>query len=338
MKHMHLLAAGVGAAMLATTATAGTLDDVKNRGSLICGVTTGLAGFAAPDDKGEWAGFDVDVCRAVAAGVFGDATKVKFVPTTGKSRFPALQSGEVDMLARNTTWTFDRDVKLGFEFCGINFYDGQGFMVRKDLGVKSAFELDGATVCVGTGSTTELNLGDFFRANNMNYTPVVFEKADEIRAGYEAGRCDVYTTDRSGLAAQRSQMSNPDDHMVLPEVISKEPLGPLVRHGDHQWGDVVRWAFNVMVIAEEKGITSANVDEIKSSTNEPETRRLLGLEGEYGARLGLSNEWAYNIIKQVGNYGESYERNVGPSTPVQLARGVNALWTKGGLIYSPPFR
>ena len=278
------------------------------------------------------------MCRAVAAGVFGDATKVKFVPTTGKSRFPALQSGEVDMLARNTTWTFDRDVKLGFEFCGINFYDGQGFMVRKDLGVKSAFELDGATVCVGTGSTTELNLGDFFRANNMNYTPVVFEKADEIRAGYEAGRCDVYTTDRSGLAAQRSQMSNPDDHMVLPEVISKEPLGPLVRHGDHQWGDVVRWAFNVMVIAEEKGITSANVDEIKSSTNEPETRRLLGLEGEYGARLGLSNEWAYNIIKQVGNYGESYERNVGPSTPVQLARGVNALWTKGGLIYSPPFR
>ena len=338
MKHMHLLAAGVGAAMLATTATAGTLDDVKNRGSLICGVTTGLAGFAAPDDKGEWAGFDVDVCRAVAAGVFGDATKVKFVPTTGKSRFPALQSGEVDMLARNTTWTFDRDVKLGFEFCGINFYDGQGFMVRKDLGVKSAFELDGATVCVGTGSTTELNLGDFFRANNMNYTPVVFEKADEIRAGYEAGRCDVYTTDRSGLAAQRSQMSNPDDHMVLPEVISKEPLGPLVRHGDHQWGDVVRWAFNVMVIAEEKGITSANVDEIKSSTNEPETRRLLGLEGVYGARLGLSTEWAYNIIKQVGNYGESYERNVGPSTPVQLARGVNALWTKGGLIYSPPFR
>ena len=337
MKYRHFLAAGVGVAMLATTASAGTLDDVKARGSVICGVTTGLAGFASPDDKGEWAGFDVDICRAVAAGVFGDKSKVKFVPTTGKSRFPALQSGEVDMLARNTTWTFDRDVKLGFEFTGINFYDGQGFMIRKDMGVKSAFELDGATVCVATGSTTELNLGDFFRANSMKYTPVVFEKADEIRSGYEAGRCDVYTTDRSGLAAQRSQMANPDDHMVLPEVISKEPLGPLVRHGDNQWGDVVRWSLNVMIIAEEKGLTSANVDSMMSSSD-PEVLRLLGKEGEYGARLGLSNEWAYNIIKQVGNYGESYERNVGPSTPIQLARGVNALWTKGGLIYSPPFR
>lgn len=337
MKYLHFLAAGVGAAMLASTASAGTLDDVRSRGSLICGVTTGLAGFAAPDDKGEWAGFDVDVCRAVAAAVFGDKNKVKFVPTTGKSRFPALQSGEVDMLARNTTWTFDRDVKLGFEFCGINFYDGQGFMVRKDLGVKSAFELDGATVCVGTGSTTELNLGDFFRANNMKYTPVVFEKADEIRAGYEAGRCDVYTTDRSGLAAQRSQMANPDDHMVLPEVISKEPLGPLVRHGDNQWGDVVRWAFNVMIIAEEKGLTSANVDSMMDS-QDPEVLRLLGKEGGYGERLGLANDYAYQIIKQVGNYGESYERNIGPSTPIQLARGINALWTKGGLIYSPPYR
>lgn len=337
MKYLQFLAAGVGAAMLASTASASTLDDVRARGQLNCGVTTGLAGFAAPDDKGEWAGFDVDVCRAVAAAVFGDKNKVKFVPTTGKSRFPALQSGEVDMLARNTTWTFDRDVKLGFEFCGINFYDGQGFMVRKDLGVKSAFELDGATVCVTTGSTTELNLGDFFRANNMKYTPVVFEKADEVRAGYESGRCDVYTTDRSGLAAQRSQMSNPDDHMVLPEVISKEPLGPLVRHGDNQWGDIVRWAFNVMVIAEEKGLTSANVDSMMDSTD-PEVRRLLGKEGAYGERLGLSNEFAYNIIKQVGNYGESYERNIGPSTPIQLARGINALWTKGGLIYSPPFR
>lgn len=337
MKYLQYLAAGVGVAMLATTASAGTLDDVKARGHLICGVTTGLAGFAAPDDKGEWAGFDVDVCRAVAAGVLGDSSKVKFVPTTGKSRFPALQSGEVDMLARNTTWTFDRDVKLGFEFCGINFYDGQGFMIRKDMGVKSAFELDGATVCVTTGSTTELNLGDFFRANNMKYTPVVFEKADEVRAGYESGRCDVYTTDRSGLAAQRSQMSNPDDHMVLPEVISKEPLGPLVRHGDNQWGDVVRWAFNVMIIAEEKGLTSANVASMMDSSD-PEVRRLLGKEGEYGARLGLSNDWALNIIKQVGNYGESYERNIGPNTPIQLARGINALWTKGGLIYSPPFR
>jgi len=338
MQYKTLIAAGIGAAMVTTVAGAGTLDDVRARGELICGVTTGLAGFAAPNDKGEWAGFDVDVCRAVATAVFGDPKKVKFVPTTGKSRFPALQSGEVDMLARNTTWTFDRDVKLGFEFTGINFYDGQGFMVRKDLGVKSALELDGATVCVGTGSTTELNLGDFFRANNMSYTPVVFEKADEIRAGYEANRCDVYTTDRSGLAAQRSQMANPDDHMVLPEVISKEPLGPLVRHGDHNWGDVVRWSLNVMIIAEEKGITSQNADNLKGSSNDPEVLRLLGVEGDYGARLGVSNDFALNIIKQVGNYGESYERNIGPDTPIQLARGVNELWTKGGILYSPPFR
>jgi general L-amino acid transport system substrate-binding protein len=338
MNYKMILAAGVGAAMFATSANAGMVDDIKARGEMICGVTTGLAGFAAPDDKGEWAGFDVDMCRAVAAGVLGDAKKVKFVPTTGKSRFPALQSGEVDMLARNTTWTFDRDVKLGFEFAGVNFYDGQGFMIRKDMGVKSALELDGATVCVTTGSTTELNLGDFFRANKMNYTPVVFEKADEIRTGYEAGRCDVYTTDRSGLAAQRSQMANPDDHMVLPEVISKEPLGPLVRHGDNQWGDVVRWALNVMIIAEEKGITSANVDQMKDSSGDPEVKRLLGVEGEYGARLGLANDWAYQIIKQVGNYGESYDRNVGPNTPIGLARGVNAGWTKGGILYAPPFR
>jgi general L-amino acid transport system substrate-binding protein len=338
MNYKMILAAGVGAAMFATSANAGMVDDIKARGEMICGVTTGLAGFAAPDDKGEWAGFDVDMCRAVAAGVLGDAKKVKFVPTTGKSRFPALQSGEVDMLARNTTWTFDRDVKLGFEFAGVNFYDGQGFMIRKDMGVKSALELDGATVCVTTGSTTELNLGDFFRANKMNYTPVVFEKADEIRTGYEAGRCDVYTTDRSGLAAQRSQMANPDDHMVLPEVISKEPLGPLVRHGDNQWGDVVRWALNVMIIAEEKGITSANVDQMKDSSGDPEVKRLLGVEGEYGARLGLANDWAYQIIKQVGNYGESYDRNVGPNTPIGLARGVNASWTKGGILYAPPFR
>ena len=254
MKNIAILAAGVGAAFLATAATAGTIADVQKRGELNCGVTTGLAGFAAPNDKGEWAGFDVDICRAVAAAVLGDAMKVKFTPTTGKSRFPTLQSGEVDMLARNTTWTFDRDVKLGFEFAGVNFYDGQGFMVRKDLGVKSSLELDGATVCVTTGSTTELNLGDYFRSNNMKYTPVVFEKSDEVRAGYIAGRCDAYTTDRSGLAAQRSQMPNPDAHVVLPEVISKEPLGPLVRHGDNQWGDVVRWTLNVMIIAEEKGL------------------------------------------------------------------------------------
>ena len=338
MRYTSLFAAGFAAVFVAGTASAGTLDDVKARGELICGVTTGLAGFASPDDKGEWAGFDVDVCRAVATAIFGDPKKVKFVPTTGKSRFPALQSGEVDMLARNTTWTFDRDVKLGFEFTGINFYDGQGFMVRKDLGVKSAYELDGASVCVTTGSTTELNLGDFFRANNMSYTPVVYEKADEIRTAYDANRCDVYTTDRSGLAAQRSELSNPDDHIVLPEVISKEPLGPLVQHGDHQWGDVVRWALNVMIIAEELGITSQNVDDMRANSKNPEIRRLLGVEGEYGPRLGLANDWAYNVIKAVGNYAESYERNVGPNTPIGLERGVNALWTDGGILYAPPFR
>jgi len=338
MKYTGTLLAAAAAVTLASGASAGMLDDVKSRGELICGVTTGLAGFAAPDDKGVWKGFDAEMCRAVAAGVFGDPNKVKFVPTTGQSRFPALQSGEVDMLARNTTWTFDRDVKLGFEFAGINFYDGQGFIVRKSLGVKSALELDGAAICVGTGSTTELNLGDYFTANNMSYTPVVYVTSDEIRAGYLAGRCDAYTTDRSGLAAQRSVMPNPDEHVVLPEVISKEPLGPLVRHGDNQWGDVVRWTLNVMIIAEEKGITSANVDDMKANSKDPEIKRMLGVEGEYGARLGLSNDWAYNIIKKVGNYAESYNRNVGPDTQIALVRGVNALWSSGGILYSPPFR
>ncbi len=329
----------VAAALVAGgSAVAGTLDDVKKKGFVQCGVTTGLAGFAAPDDKGEWKGLDVDICRGLAAGIFGDKSKVKFTPTTAKSRFPALQSGEVDVLARNTTWTFDRDVKLGFEFVGVNFYDGQGFMVRKSLGVKSALELDGATVCVSTGTTTELNLGDYFRANNISYEPVVFEKADEIRAGYIADRCDAYTTDRSGLAAQRSVMPNPAEHVVLPEVISKEPLGPVVRHGDDQWGDVVRWTLNVMIIAEEKGLTRANVDKMKSGSKDPEVKRILGLEGEYGARLGLPNDWAYQVIKQVGNYGESYELHVGPNTPIGLARGVNALWTDGGLLYAPPYR
>ena len=338
MRAIGLLALGTAALVAASQAGAGTLDDVKKRGSLLCGVTTGLAGFAAPNDKGEWAGFDVDVCRAVAAAVFGDATKVKYVPTTAVSRFPALQSGEVDMLSRNTTWTYDRDVKLGFDFVQVAFYDGQGFMVRKSLNVKSALQLNGATVCVQTGSTTELNLADYFRANKMNYKPVVYEKADEIRVVYDQGRCDAYTTDRSGLAAQRTQMSKPDDHVVLPEVISKEPLGPLVRHGDNQWGDVVRWAFNVMIIAEEKGITAANVDQIKASSQDPEVRRLLGVEGDFGTRVGLENDWPYKVIKQVGNYGESYERNVGPKTPIGLERGVNALWSNGGLVYAPPYR
>ncbi len=338
MKYTGLILSAAGALALATGASAGTLDDVKAKGFVQCGVSTGTPGFSAPDDKGEWAGFDVDVCRAVAAGIFGDKNKVKFTPTTAKSRFPALQSGEVDLLSRVTTWTFDRDVKLGFEFAGVNFYDGQGFMVRKDLGVKTALELDGASVCVTTGTTTELNLGDYFRANNMSYTPVVYEKPDELRTAYDAGRCDVYTTDRSGLAAQRSVLSVPDDHIVLPEVISKEPLGPVVRHGDHQWGDVVRWTLNVMIIAEEKGLTSANVDQMRSSSKDQEVKRMLGVEGQYGARLKMSNDWAYQIIKQVGNYAESYERHIGPDTPLQLERGVNALWTNGGILYAPPFR
>lgn len=338
MRKLGWIAAGAVIALQAGAAQAATLDDIKQRGELICGVTTGLAGFAAPNDKGEWSGFDVDMCRAVAAAIFQDASKVKFVPTTAKSRFPALQSGEVDMLARNTTWTYDRDVKLGFEFVGVNFYDGQGFMVRKDLGVKSARQLDGASVCVQTGSTTELNLGDYFRTHNMKYTPVMFEKADEARVAYEQGRCDAYTTDRSGLAAQRSELAKPDDTIVLPDVISKEPLGPLVRHGDHQWGDVVRWVLNVMIIAEEKGLTSQNVDEMKASSKDLEVQRMFGMEGDYGERLGLVNDWPYHVIKLVGNYGESYDRNVGPSTAIALERGVNELWNKGGILYAPPYR
>ena len=337
MKLKTLLTASAATLLCSTVASAGTLDDVKAKGYIDCGVTTGLAGFASPDDKGEWAGFDVDFCRAMAAAVLGDAKAVKFTPTTGKTRFPALQSGEVDVLARNTTWTFSRDTDLGFEFIGVNYYDGQGFMVKADLGVKSALELDGASVCIQTGTTTELNLADYFRANNMSFTPIVIEDNAEARQNYESGACDVYTTDRSGLAATRVVLANPDEHVVLPEIISKEPLGPLVRHGDNQWGDIARWTLNAMVTAEELGVTAANVGEMKNSNN-PEIRRLLGTEGDLGAMIGLDNEWAARAIAAVGNYGESYDRNIGPNTPLGLARGVNALWTKGGILYSPPFR
>jgi general L-amino acid transport system substrate-binding protein len=335
MRRVLILAAG--AAILAGNAAAGTLDDVKAKGFVNCGVSTGLVGFAAPDDKGEWAGLDVDVCRAVAVAIFGDKTKVKFTPTTGKSRFPTLSSGEVDLLVRNTTWTYSRDVQLGFEFTGVNYYDGQGFMIRKDAGVKSAKELKGASVCIQTGTTTELNLADFFRANSMTYEAIPIETNGEAKQAYEAGRCDVYTTDASGLAATRAQLADPKAHIILPEIISKEPLGPLVRHGDHQWGDVVRWALNVMINAEELGITSANVDEMKNSPN-PEIRRMLGVEGDMGTMLGLSTDFAYNIIKAVGNYGESFDRNVGPNTAIALERGLNALWSKGGILYAPPYR
>lgn len=334
---MKTVALAVVASFAAVNAFAGTLDDVKTKGHLDCGVSTGVVGFAAPDDKGEWAGFDIDMCRAVAVAIFGDKTKVKFTPTTGKSRFPTLASGEVDMLARNTTWTFSRDVQLGFEFAGVNYYDGQGFLIRKDAGVKSAKELDNASVCIQTGTTTELNLADYFKTNGMKFEPIAIETNAEARPAYEQGRCDVYTTDASGLASTRAQMADPKAHIILPEIISKEPLGPLVRHGDHQWGDVVRWTLNVMIIAEELGVTSANVDEMKNSPNE-EIQRLLGVSGEYGEMLGLSKDWAYNIIKAIGNYGESFDRNIGPDTPIGLERGLNALWTKGGILYAPPFR
>jgi general L-amino acid transport system substrate-binding protein len=340
MKQWKLLASAAAVASVAMIgwAKADTLADVQGRGTLSCGVTTGLAGFAAPDDQGKWTGLDVDMCNAVAAAVLGDATKVKYVPTNAKERFTALQSGEIDLLARNTTWTFSRDTDLGFDFVGVNYYDGQGFMVRKSLNVKSALELSGASVCVQTGTTTELNLGDYFRTNNMELKPVVFEKNEEARQAYDEGRCDAYTTDASGLAAERSVLAQPAEHIILPEIISKEPLGPLVRHGDNRWGDVVRWTLNAMIVAEEFGVTQANVDEQKASSQNPEVRRLLGVEGEMGKMTGLPNEWGYNIIKQVGNYGESFERNVGLKTPLGLARGLNELWSKGGLMYAPPIR
>ncbi|MES0863239.1 amino acid ABC transporter substrate-binding protein [Ruegeria sp. SCPT10] len=338
MKKSVILGAATVAGLAASAAVAGTIDDVKARGTLNCGVTTGLVGFAAPDANGEWKGFDVSLCRAVAAAVLGDANAVEFVPTTGKTRFTALASGEIDMLARNTTWTFSRDVDLKFEFTGVNYYDGQGFMVPKALGVTSAKELDGATVCIQTGTTTELNLADFFRANNISYEPVPIETNAEAQQQYLAGACDVYTTDASGLAATRATFENPGDHVLLPEIISKEPLGPLVRHGDHEWGDVVRWTLNALVSAEELGVTSANIDELAAGTDNPEVNRLLGTEGTLGEMLGLDAQWAMRAIKADGNYGEVFAKNIGEETPIGLARGLNAQWTEGGLLYSPPFR
>jgi general L-amino acid transport system substrate-binding protein len=322
----------------AGAANAATLDDVKARGIVNCGVTTGLAGFAAPDDKGTWKGLDVDMCKAVAAAIFGDPSKVKYLPLNAKERFTALQSGEVDFLARNTTWTYSRDTDLKFDFAGVNYYDGQGFMVRKSLNVKSAKELNGASICVQTGTTTELNLADYFRANNMQLKSVVFETNEQARQAYDDGRCDAYTTDASGLAGERTVLKVPDDHIILPEIISKEPLGPLVRHGDNNWGDIIRWTLNAMIIAEEFNITQANLDDTKQSSQNPEVRRLLGVEGEMGKMMGLGNDWAYNVIKAVGNYGESFERNVGLKTPLRLARGLNEQWSKGGLLYAPPYR
>ena len=336
-----LLTLGVSSAIAGSHGS--TLDLVKDRGFLKCGSNTGLAGFGLPNDDGVWEGIDVAVCRAVAAAVFGDASKVEYVPTTSKVRFTVLQSGEVDMLSRNTTWTLQRDVELGLEFVGVNYYDGQGFMVPASLGVSSATELDGASVCIQVGTTTEMNLADYFSANGMSYEAVPVETNSEADAAYTAGRCDVYTTDASGLYASRAGYPDPSAHVVLPEIVSKEPLGPSVRHGDSAWADIVRWSLNAMIIGEEKGITSANVDEMKNS-KDPEVLRLLGVNqvgdtgAGYGQWLNLSDDWAYNILQQVGNYSESFERHIGPNTPINIQRGLNALYKDGGILYAPPFR
>jgi general L-amino acid transport system substrate-binding protein len=333
------IASAIGCIGMAGVASAQTktLDTVKQRGTLSCGVNVGLAGFSQPDDKGNWTGLDVDYCKAIAAAIFGDATKVKYVPTTAKERFTALQSGEIDVLIRNTTWTTARDSSLGLIFAGVNYYDGQGFMVKASAGVKSAKDLNGATVCVQTGTTTELNLADYFKANKMTYKPVVFEKLDETVQAYLAGRCDVYTTDQSGLYSIRVQQPKPEDHIVLPEIISKEPLGPSVRQGDDQWLTVVKWVHYALINAEEAGITQANLAEMLNSTN-PEVKRILGKDGELGKGLGLPNDFVVNVVKAVGNYGELFERNVGTGSRLKIARGLNNLWNKGGLQYAPPLR
>lgn len=326
-----------GASIGLSYAAENTLEQVKQRGYVTCGVSQGLPGFSNPDNEGNWSGIDVDVCRAVAAAIFGDDTKVKYAPLSNKERFAALQSGEVDLLSRNTTWSMHRDTALGIDFTGVNYYDGQGFIVRKDLNVNSVNELSGASLCVNLGTTTELNAADYFNARDMDYEIITFEKADETVAAYNAGRCDAYTTDQSGLYAQRLKFTDPDAHMVLPEIISKEPLGPAVRQGDSQWADIVRWSLYAMITAEELEVTSANVTDMLNSKN-PDIRRLLGQDGTFGQNLNIDPRWAYNIVKLVGNYAESFERNVGVKTPLGISRGVNALWTKGGLHYAPPIR
>jgi general L-amino acid transport system substrate-binding protein len=337
----RLLLGAVAAAALSAGAAAAqsTLDAVKARGVVNCGVSTGLAGFSFTKADGDWDGFDVAICRGLAAAIFADASKVAFTPLTSQVRFTTLASGEVDLLSRNSTWTVSRDTDLKFDWVGVNYYDGQGFMVPKALNVASAKELDGATVCIQTGTTTELNLADFFRANNMKYEPVPVADDKEAQQKYLANACDVYTTDASGLAAVRATFEKPGDHMLLPEIVSKEPLGPLVRHGDNAWGDIVRWTLNAMIIAEEHGITSANVKEIAADPNaNPEVKRLLGVEGEFGAMLGLPKDWAVQVIAQAGSYDENFEKHLGASTPIGLERGLNALWSDGGILYAPPFR
>ena len=334
--HMSWLAGAAFSAMAVFTADAGTLDQVKARGQLICGANPGLAGFGLPDDQGVYKGIDVDECKAIAAAIFNDPNKVKYIPINAKDRPTILASGEIDVLIRNTTWTLSCQTG-GMFFTGINFYDGQGFMVRKKLGVDSALKLDGASVCVQQGTTTELNLADYFRANNMKLDAVVFATDEEATKAYDSGRCDAYTTDASGLYSERLKMSNPDDHIVLPEIISKEPLGPSVRKDDVAWFQIVQWSHYALLTAEELGVTQANVDE-KLKSDDPSIRRLLGVEGSYGQGLGLTNDWAYRIIKAVGNYGEIFDRNVGQRSPIKISRGLNALWNKGGLQYAPPIR
>ena len=319
------------------SASAQTLNTVKQRGSLICGVTQGLPGFSSPDDRGNWTGLDVDLCRAIAVAIFNDPNKVKFTPLSTKDRFTALQSGEIDVLARNSTWTLARDTSLGLNFAAVNYYDGQGFMVRKSLKINSALELNGASVCTQTGTTTELNLADYFRANKMKYEVLALATADETIKAYDGGRCDVFTTDVSQLYAEKLKLTNANDHIILPEVISKEPLGPVVRHGDDQWFDLVKWVHFAMVNAEELGVSSKTVDEALKS-DKPDVKRLVGTEGNYGEQLGLTKDWAVRIIKAVGNYGEVFERNVGSGSKLGIARGLNNLWTKGGIQYAPPIR
>jgi general L-amino acid transport system substrate-binding protein len=334
--HFAWLAGAAFAVVGALSADAATLDQVKTRGQLVCGANPGLAGFGLPDDQGVYKGLDVDECKAIAAAIFNDPNKVKYLPINAKDRPTILASGEIDVLIRNTTWTLSRQTG-GMFFTGVNFYDGQGFMVRKKLDVNSALKLDGASVCVQQGTTTELNLADYFRANNMKLEAVVFATDEEATKAYDSGRCDAYTTDASGLYSERLKMSNPDDHIVLPEIISKEPLGPSVRKDDVAWFQIVQWTHYALITAEELGVTQANVDEKLKSDN-PAIRRLLGVEGSYGEGLGLTKDWAYRIIKAVGNYGEIFERNVGQGSPIKIARGLNALWNKGGLQYAPPIR
>jgi general L-amino acid transport system substrate-binding protein len=338
MKRVSLaVALALAAGLWAQPAAAQTLKVIKERGTLSCGVSQGLPGFSTPDDKGNWTGLDVDICRALAAAIFDDPSKIKFVPLSAKDRFPALQSGEVDVLSRNTTWTLQRDTALGANFAGVNYYDGQGFLVKKSLNVNSALELSNASVCVQTGTTTEQNLADYFKGNKMKYEVIAFTGADETVKAYESGRCDVFTSDVSQLYAERLKLANPADHVVLPEVISKEPLGPMVRHGDDQWFDIVKWTLFAMINAEEMGVTQKNVDEMAKS-DKPEFRRAFGLDGNLGEQLGLTKDWFYKIIKAVGNYGESFDRNVGAGSKLQIARGLNQLWNKGGIQYAPPIR